>query len=83
MFSIKCSNCGFEEMVICSFAKAVDRYKNYPQAECHYWLCKFVCPVCCFVETVPIAKYLGDRFFRTKMNLTMWHFFVQKGKNNR
>jgi hypothetical protein len=67
-------------MDLVSFAKVLTG-KNISNQE--FWLCKFICSNCCYVDTYPISKSQGDWMFRTKKCYTLWYFWIMQGRRER
>ena len=70
-------------MTIASFALTVDKLRIHPQAQTRFWLVKFVCPFCYFVKTLDVDLLSGSRYFRTLQSMTLWYYYILKGKSHK
>jgi hypothetical protein len=64
-------------MDLISFAKVISG--KGPE----FWLCRFICPNCYYIDAYPVSKIQGDWMFRTKKCYTLWYFWAMKGRRER
>lgn len=78
-FYVECSRCK-TRMELISFLKVSSSHRLLKR---EYWMGRFICPNCHFIDAYPIGLTQGNRMFKTKQCYTLWYFWIMRGRRER